>query len=136
VIAVVVYISFLKWHLVGTFSGYVLAHAALGVPFVLVSVTSALSGFDAKLLRASASLGAPPLRTFVRVTMPLISPTPRKAVRQRRKTGPSPTSERTMFFTRRSPSDERQRAPWSVQAHAKHARPVGHYVLTATASSY
>lgn len=73
VIAVVVYISFLKWHLVGSFAGYVLAHAALGVPFVLVSVTSALSGFDPKLLRASASLGATPLRTFVRVTMPLIS---------------------------------------------------------------
>jgi putative spermidine/putrescine transport system permease protein len=73
VIAVVVYISFLKWHLVGTFAGYVLAHAAIGLPFVLVSVTSALSGFDSKLLRASASLGATPLRTFVRVTMPLIS---------------------------------------------------------------
>jgi len=73
VIAVVVYISFLKWHLVGTFGGYVLAHAALGTPFVLVSVTSALSGFDRKLLRASASLGASPLRTFVRVTLPLIS---------------------------------------------------------------
>ncbi|MCZ2826697.1 MULTISPECIES: ABC transporter permease [unclassified Modestobacter] len=73
VIAVVVYISFLKWHLVGSFTGYVLAHAAIGMPFVLVSVTSALSGFDPKLLRASASLGANPLRTFLRVTMPLIS---------------------------------------------------------------
>jgi putative spermidine/putrescine transport system permease protein len=73
VIAVAVYIAFLRWHLTGTFTGYVLAHAALGVPFVLVSVTSALSGFDSKLLRASASLGAPPLRTFLRVTMPLIS---------------------------------------------------------------
>lgn len=73
VIAVVVYIAFLRWHLVGTFGGYVLAHAALGTPFVLVSVTSALSGFDATLLRASASLGATPLRTFLRVTMPLIS---------------------------------------------------------------
>jgi putative spermidine/putrescine transport system permease protein len=73
VIAVAVYISFLKWHLVGTVGGYVLAHAAIGVPFVLVSVTSALGGFDPKLLRASASLGAPPIRTFLRVTMPLIS---------------------------------------------------------------
>jgi putative spermidine/putrescine transport system permease protein len=73
VIAVAVYISFLQWQLVGTFGGFVLAHAAIGVPFVLVSVTSALGGFDAKLLRASASLGAPPLRTFVHVTMPLIS---------------------------------------------------------------
>jgi putative spermidine/putrescine transport system permease protein len=72
VIAVAVYISFLQWRLVGTIPGYVLAHAAIGVPFVLVSVTSALGGFDPKLLRASASLGASPLHTFRRVTMPLI----------------------------------------------------------------
>lgn len=73
VIAVAVYISFLEWHLIGSATGYVLAHAAIGVPFVLVSVTSALGGFDPLLLRASASLGAPPVRTFLRVTMPLIS---------------------------------------------------------------
>ncbi len=73
VVAVAVYISFLQWHLTGTAFGYVLAHAALGVPFVLVAVTSSLGGFDQKLLRASASLGASPLRSFVRITMPLIS---------------------------------------------------------------
>ena len=73
VIAVAVYISFLQWHLTGSLGGYVLAHAAIGVPFVLVAVTSALGGFDPKLLRASASLGASPLRSFIRVTMPLIS---------------------------------------------------------------
>jgi putative spermidine/putrescine transport system permease protein len=72
VIAVAVYISFLQWHLVGSMWGYVFAHAAIGVPFVLVSVTSALGGFDTKLLRASASLGASPVRTFLRVTLPLI----------------------------------------------------------------
>lgn len=73
VVAVAVYISFLQWRLVGSIGGYVLAHAAIGVPFVLVSVTSALGGFDGKLLRASASLGASPWRTFLRVTLPLIS---------------------------------------------------------------
>jgi len=73
VLAVAVYIAFLKWHLVGTLGGYVLAHGAIGVPFVLVSVTTALSGFDRQLLRASASLGSPPLRSFFRVTIPLIS---------------------------------------------------------------
>ncbi len=73
VVAVAVYIQFLQWRLTGSLAGYVLAHAALGVPFVLVTVTSALGGLDAKLLRASASLGAPPWRSFVRVTMPLIS---------------------------------------------------------------
>lgn len=73
VVAVAVYVSFLQWHLVGSIAGYVLAHAAIGVPFVLVSVTSALGGFDAQLLRASASLGASPVRTFLRVTLPLVS---------------------------------------------------------------
>lgn len=73
VVAVAVYVSFLQWRLTGTLFGYVTAHAALGIPFVLVTVTSALGGFDSKLLRASASLGASPFRTFVRVTMPLIS---------------------------------------------------------------
>lgn len=73
VVAVAVYVSFLQWHLTGSLLGYVLAHAALGVPFVLVSVTTALGGFDPKLLRASASLGASPLRSFITVTMPLIS---------------------------------------------------------------
>lgn len=72
VVAVAVYISFLRWQLVGSVTGYVLAHAALGAPFVLVSVTSSLGGFDARLLRASASLGASPLRTFWTVTMPLV----------------------------------------------------------------
>jgi putative spermidine/putrescine transport system permease protein len=73
VVAVAVYVSFLKWQLVGTVQGYVLAHAALGVPFVLVAVTSALSSFDRQLLRASAALGASPLNTFRRVTLPLIA---------------------------------------------------------------
>lgn len=73
VIAIAIYITFLKWHMVGKLSGYVLAHAAIGVPFVLVAVTSALGGLDPKLSRASASLGASPTRTFARVTMPLIA---------------------------------------------------------------
>lgn len=73
VVAVAVYISFLQWRITGSLAGYVLAHAAIGVPFVLVSVTSSLSGFDPALQRASASLGATPFHTFLRVTMPLIS---------------------------------------------------------------
>jgi len=73
VIAVAIYITFLQWRLTGSLLGYVLAHAAIGMPFVLVAVTSALGGLDPKLSLASASLGAPPLRTFLRITMPLIS---------------------------------------------------------------
>jgi putative spermidine/putrescine transport system permease protein len=58
----------------GTYWGVVLAHAALGIPFVIITVTATLVGFDRSLTRASASLGAGPVRTFFRIQMPLILP--------------------------------------------------------------
>ena len=73
VIATAVYITYLQWRMTGTLAGFVLAHAAISLPFVVVSVSAALSGFDPLLLRASASLGATPVRTFIRITAPLIS---------------------------------------------------------------
>ena len=54
--------------------GLILAHAALGAPFVVITVTASLSGYDWTLTRASASLGAGPVTTFFRVTLPLILP--------------------------------------------------------------
>ncbi|CAN5666882.1 ABC transporter permease [soil metagenome] len=63
-----------KVGLQGTYLGVVLAHAVLGVPFVIITVTATLVGFDRSLTRAAASLGAGPLRTFFRVQMPLILP--------------------------------------------------------------
>ncbi|TRD19817.1 ABC transporter permease [Palleronia caenipelagi] len=58
----------------GTYWGVVLAHAALGIPFVIITVTATLVGFDNSLTRASANLGADPVRTFFKVQMPLILP--------------------------------------------------------------
>ena len=57
-----------------THVGLILAHAALGTPFVVITVTATLSAFDTNLTRAAASLGAGPLRTFRRVQLPLIAP--------------------------------------------------------------
>jgi len=57
-----------------THVGVVLAHAAIGTPFVVITVTATLVGFDETLIRASASLGAQPLRTFFKVILPLITP--------------------------------------------------------------
>lgn len=57
-----------------TFTGIILAHILLGVPFVVLVVGSTLAGYDATLNRAAASLGAHPLRTFWQVTLPLILP--------------------------------------------------------------
>lgn len=59
------------------FTGYVkviLAHSALGIPFVIITVTATLVGFDRSLTRASANLGAAPVRTFFKIQMPLILP--------------------------------------------------------------
>ena len=57
-----------------TYLGVVLAHAALGTPFVVITVTATLVGFDQSLTRAAANLGASPTRTFFKITMPLILP--------------------------------------------------------------
>lgn len=60
--------------LTSTYTGVVLAHATLGIPFVIITVTATLSGFDQSLIRAAASLGANPRTTFFRVILPLILP--------------------------------------------------------------
>lgn len=60
--------------LANTYLGVILAHATLGIPFVIITVTATLIGFDQSLNRAAASLGANPRTTFFRVTMPLILP--------------------------------------------------------------
>ena len=54
--------------------GVIIAHAALGTPFVVITVTATLIGFDQMYARASASLGARPVYTFFKVTLPLIAP--------------------------------------------------------------
>ncbi len=58
----------------GTYWGVVLAHAALGIPFVIITVTATLVGFDRSLTRAAANMGAGPVKTFFAVQMPLILP--------------------------------------------------------------
>ncbi|MDR0809763.1 MAG: ABC transporter permease [Gemmobacter sp.] len=60
--------------LTSTYAGVILAHVVLGTPFVIITVTATLSGFDQSLIRAAASLGANPRITFFRVIMPLILP--------------------------------------------------------------
>ena len=60
--------------LANSYVGIILAHATLGIPFVIITVTATLVGFDQSLNRAAASLGAPAATTFFKVTMPLIMP--------------------------------------------------------------
>jgi putative spermidine/putrescine transport system permease protein len=65
------------YHRVGlaaTFSGLVAAHVLLTAPFVLRLVMASLAEFDSTIEEAARNLGAGVLRTFMRVTLPLIRP--------------------------------------------------------------
>ncbi len=68
------YFFYTQVGLAATHLGVILAHAALGTPFVVITVTATLVGFDQSLTRAAASLGADGPTTFFKVTMPLILP--------------------------------------------------------------
>jgi putative spermidine/putrescine transport system permease protein len=63
-----------KVGLASTFTGIILAHIILGTPFVVITVTATLTGFDHSVTRAAASLGSNPVNTFMKVTLPLILP--------------------------------------------------------------
>jgi putative spermidine/putrescine transport system permease protein len=60
--------------LTGSLPGLVLTHTALAVPFVIINVGTVLRTMDRNLELAAASLGADPVRTFWRVTFPIILP--------------------------------------------------------------
>lgn len=74
VVAVSTYLFFARLGLNDSYLGLVLVHAALGAPFVLTTVLATLQSFNDNLVRASLSLGANPLMTFFRITLPIIAP--------------------------------------------------------------
>jgi putative spermidine/putrescine transport system permease protein len=63
-----------KVGLAATHTGIVLSHIILGTPFVVITVTATLSGFDHSVTIAAASLGSNPVNTFMKITLPLIMP--------------------------------------------------------------
>ncbi len=65
---------FTRLGLTNSLAGLIVAHTALGIPFVVITVSATLQGFDFNLPRAAASLGAPPLFAFRKVTLPVIAP--------------------------------------------------------------
>ncbi|WP_027515767.1 ABC transporter permease [Bradyrhizobium sp. WSM1417] len=72
--AVGVYFFFADVNLLNSYTGLIFAHTALAAPFVVITVTATLKGFDHSLTRAAASLGAAPVTVFFKVTLPLILP--------------------------------------------------------------
>lgn len=74
VIAIGIYRLYADLGLVGSRVGVALAHAVLAMPYVLVTVSATLVGFDPTLERAALGLGASRWRAFRHVVLPLIRP--------------------------------------------------------------
>lgn len=74
IVAAGMFFFYSRFNLVATYTGIIIAHAALGVPFVIITVTASMSGFDQSLYRAGLSLGASPVKVFRDVVFPVIRP--------------------------------------------------------------
>jgi putative spermidine/putrescine transport system permease protein len=74
IVAVGVYFAYAPFGLTGSLVGLTLAHTALATPFVVITVSATLQGFDPNQARAGASLGASPTVVFMRIVLPLILP--------------------------------------------------------------
>lgn len=65
---------FLIYGIAPGFTTLLIAHVMFCISFVVVTVRSRLIGFDRSLEEAAADLGANPLISFVKVTLPLLAP--------------------------------------------------------------
>jgi putative spermidine/putrescine transport system permease protein len=72
--AVGIYYAFAAVGLLNSLTGLVLAHTAIGAPFVVITVTATLASFDHNLMRAASSLGATPVEATLRIMLPIIAP--------------------------------------------------------------
>jgi putative spermidine/putrescine transport system permease protein len=68
------YAAFSDLRLIGTYTGVIIAHTVLAAPVAVITIRASLERFDWGLVAASATLGAGPLATFRKVTLPLIQP--------------------------------------------------------------
>ncbi len=73
-IAIAAFLFFARLQMIGSLLAFVLAHTVLAVPYVVLTVSAALTRVDADLDLAAMGLGASRAEAFVRVTLPLILP--------------------------------------------------------------
>jgi putative spermidine/putrescine transport system permease protein len=59
---------------IGTTGGLIAAHTLIVIPWVVRLVTASLAGFDRSIEEAAQNLGATPLTTLRRITLPAIRP--------------------------------------------------------------
>lgn len=74
VLGVALYLSFSPLGLSGNLTGLVLAHTALAVPFVVLTISASLFRVDRSLEMAAMNLGATRFSAFRLVTLPLVMP--------------------------------------------------------------
>ena len=74
IVGIGLYGYYVSWGLFGTLPGLILAHSIGGTALCFISVAATLARFDFRLEQASMSLGAGPIMTFAKVTLPLIKP--------------------------------------------------------------
>lgn len=74
VYAIAILLFFTKFRIAGSYWGFVIAHSALAVPYVVLIVSAALYRFDPSTERAAQSLGATRLQAIWYVTLPAIRP--------------------------------------------------------------
>lgn len=74
VYALGIYRFWVDFRLLDTYTGVIIVHAVTGIPYVVVTVSTALAGFDARLEQAARSLGASTWQTLWRVLLPGIRP--------------------------------------------------------------
>lgn len=73
IIAIAVFFLFSQLRLTGSIWGVALGHTIGSLPLATVVLVAALHNFDRNLERAALSLGTSPLRTILRVTLPILS---------------------------------------------------------------
>ncbi len=74
VIATSLYVFEARIGILGTFTGLVIGHTLLCVPYVIVVMAAALRSFDESLEKAAAVHGARPLQVLRLVTLPILKP--------------------------------------------------------------
>lgn len=74
ILAAGLYFFYAYTNLLDTYAGLIIAHAILGVPFVVINVLSSLSAYDDNFTKASYSLGAGKIYTFFHIMFPIIRP--------------------------------------------------------------
>lgn len=74
VYALGIYRFWVDLRLLDTYTGVILVHAVTGIPYVVVTVSTALAGFDARLEQAARNLGASPFQALRRIVLPGIMP--------------------------------------------------------------